>query len=166
MWNKPSFEASHGIEDVFNVKLYPSWGRKQSTKFFVAIRKVSSPLADTSIFRTIPAKLFFVHCVFSSGYELTFILIGQFCKIDVNFDQYLKPSKSHMWLFQAPSSIESKLVRCKKDEPTIHCKLTSAKKEQMVVSGYWISSISQPCEISNMKRHFDRLIKIIQNPIL
>ena len=41
-------------------------------------------------------KLFFAHCVFSSGYELIFILVGQFCKIDINFDQYLKPLKSHM----------------------------------------------------------------------
>ena len=64
-------------------------------------------------------KLFSGHCVFSSVYELIFILIGQFCKIDINFDQYLKPLKSHMWLFQAPSWVESKLVRCKKDEPTI-----------------------------------------------
>ena len=32
-------------------------------------------------------KLFFGRCVFSSGYELIFILIGQFCKIDFNFDQ-------------------------------------------------------------------------------
>ena len=41
-------------------------------------------------------KLFSVHCVFFSGYELIFILVGQFCKIDINFDQYLKPLKSHM----------------------------------------------------------------------
>ena len=41
-------------------------------------------------------KLFFGHCVFSSGYEIIFILIGQFCKMDINFDQYLKPLKSHM----------------------------------------------------------------------
>ena len=41
-------------------------------------------------------KLFFAHYVFSSGYELTFTLVGQFCKIDINFDQYLKPLKSHM----------------------------------------------------------------------
>ena len=32
-------------------------------------------------------KLFFGRCVFSSGYELIFILIEQFCKIDFNFDQ-------------------------------------------------------------------------------
>ena len=32
-------------------------------------------------------KLFFGHCVFSNGYELIFTLIGQFCKIDINFDQ-------------------------------------------------------------------------------
>ena len=32
-------------------------------------------------------KLFFGHCVFSNGYELIFSLIGQFCKIDINFDQ-------------------------------------------------------------------------------
>ena len=32
-------------------------------------------------------KLFFAHCVFSSRYELIFILVGQFCKIDINFDQ-------------------------------------------------------------------------------
>ena len=41
-------------------------------------------------------KLFSGHCAFSSGYELIFILVGQFCKIDINFDQYLKPLKSHM----------------------------------------------------------------------
>ena len=40
-------------------------------------------------------KLLFGHCVFSSG-ELIFILIGQFCKIDINSDQQLKPLKSHM----------------------------------------------------------------------
>ena len=71
------------------------------------------------------AQSFFMEIIFRtlcffSGYELIFILVGQFCKIDINFDQYLKPLKSHMWLFQAPSSVESKLVRCKKDEPTIH----------------------------------------------
>ena len=32
-------------------------------------------------------KLFFGHCVFSNGYELIFTLIGQFFKIDINFDQ-------------------------------------------------------------------------------
>ena len=32
-------------------------------------------------------KLFFGHCVCSNGYELIFSLIGQFCKIDINFDQ-------------------------------------------------------------------------------
>ena len=41
-------------------------------------------------------KLFSGHCVFSSGYELIFILVGQFCKIDINFDQFLKPLKSHL----------------------------------------------------------------------
>ena len=41
-------------------------------------------------------KLFFAHRVFSSGYELIFISVGQFCKKDINFDQYLKPLKSHM----------------------------------------------------------------------
>ena len=33
----------------------------------------------------------FGHCVFSSGYELIFILIGQFCKIDINFDHSSNP---------------------------------------------------------------------------
>ena len=41
-------------------------------------------------------KLFFPHRVFSNGYELIFILLRQFCKIGINFDQYLKPLKSHM----------------------------------------------------------------------
>ena len=41
-------------------------------------------------------KLFFGHCVFSNGYELIFTLIGQFCKIDINFDQYIKPLNSRM----------------------------------------------------------------------
>ena len=36
-------------------------------------------------------KLFFGHCVFSSGYGLIFILIGQFCKIDTNFDHSSNP---------------------------------------------------------------------------
>ena len=36
-------------------------------------------------------KLFFGHCVFSSGYGLIFILIGQFCKIDINFDHSSNP---------------------------------------------------------------------------
>ena len=31
-------------------------------------------------------KLFSGHCVFSSGYELIFILVGQFCKIDINLN--------------------------------------------------------------------------------
>ena len=52
------------------------------------------------------------------------------------------------------------------DEPAIHCKLTSAKKERMVVFGDGISSISQLRNISNMKDHFDCLIKTIQNVIL
>ena len=43
-------------------------------------------------------KLFFGHYVFSNSYELTFILVGQFCKcgekIDINnFHQYFKPLK-------------------------------------------------------------------------
>ena len=41
-------------------------------------------------------KSFFGHYVFSSSYELIFILVGQFCKIDINFDQYLIPLKSHI----------------------------------------------------------------------
>ena len=45
---------------------------------------------DVLVERKVPKvslrKLFFGHCVFSSGYELIFILIGQFCKIDINFD--------------------------------------------------------------------------------
>ena len=49
---------------------------------------------DQSFFK----KIIFAHCVFSSGLttELIFILVEQFCKIDINFDQYLKPLKSHM----------------------------------------------------------------------
>ena len=36
-------------------------------------------------------KLFFGHCVFSNSYELMFTFIGQFCKIDINFDHSSNP---------------------------------------------------------------------------
>ena len=36
-------------------------------------------------------KLFFGHCVFSNSYELMFTFIGQFCKIDINFDHCSNP---------------------------------------------------------------------------